>query len=158
MAAAEEPDPIRLDAIAIEPNPAPLTAQLDVHVDFEAQDTFPQAFWEITVRSAKLTRRRDESLREADSFIIYIRSAHSPRAALTRRLTPRARAVHRRQCQQAKGRRYANDMPQTPAAASAAPLALLDACCSLLSRVCLSARFDAGAAYGEGSAGDGFSH
>ena len=153
MAAAEEPDPIRLDAIAIEPNPAPLTAQLDVHVDFEAQDTFPQAFWEITVRSAKLT-----SLREADSFIIYIRSAHSPRAALTRRLTPRARAVHRRQCQQAKGRRYANDMPQPPATASAAPLALLDACCSLLSRVCLSARLDAGAAYGEGSAGDGFPH
>ena len=56
MAAAEEPDPIRLDAIAIEPNPAPLTAQLDVHVDFEAQDTFPQAFWEITVRESEAKR------------------------------------------------------------------------------------------------------
>ena len=41
------------------------------------------------------------------------------------------------------------------------PLLLRKLCltrCSLLSRVCLSARLDAGAAYGAGSAGDGFPH
>ena len=50
-AGAPEPELVRFESIDISPNQCPLTAPLDVDVQFEALDHYPNAFWEITVRT-----------------------------------------------------------------------------------------------------------